>query len=124
MVKTTFLVKRLVINSINSKGNGTIEEVLKFKHPYMLRTKTGSSEELCAEMRQLFYRMITSKDSNAKVLLPEGTRMVHLRSNADKKRTVSCMVIFKEDVKYDDRPAVGDEGESDWDFSDDVHPGI
>jgi hypothetical protein len=117
-LKKTFLIKRLVIDSFDNKGNGTIEETLRLKHPYLLKTKNGTGHELCKSLRELFFTLITSKNEEKRVVLPEGTRMVHIKTNADKKRTVSCIVIFNEDLKYDtdDKTTRADEGEIGWDL--------
>ena len=113
-MKKTFLLKRLVIDSFDNKGNGTIEETLKLKYPHVLKSKDGTAEQLCAALRELFFKLT----STGKVELPEGTRMVHIKTNADKRRTVSCMVIFKGELVHDrnNERTAGYEGEIDWDF--------
>lgn len=118
VLKKSFLLKRLIIDSFDNKGNGTIEETLKLKYPYMLKTENGTGAEFCRALRDLFYTLLTSAKKERRVVLPEGTRMVHIKTNADKRRTVSCMLLFNEDLKNggDDRKAIGYEEEIGWDL--------
>lgn len=113
-----FLVKQLIIDTFDVEGNGIIEERLRLKTPYILKAKEGTNKEFCKGLRELFFNLITSSDKNIKTLLPQDTRMAHIKTNVSRKTTISCVIIFKENLHYEatDTRAGANEDEIDWDL--------
>jgi hypothetical protein len=111
-----FLIKRLTVDSFDKNGNGILEETLRLKAPYVVKSESGSLNDYCQSLRKLFMLLMQNEDPKKRIELPVGTRMVHLKTNTHKNISISCMVIYTKDITDDRINTRTDEPEDEFDW--------
>jgi len=113
-----FLIKRLTVDFFDSKGNGILEESLRLKAPYVIKTQDGSLDQYCQALREFFMKLVRAEDPNKRIEIPIGTRMVHVKTNTHKRISISCMVIFTKDITDERTNATAGAAEEDYNWDD------
>jgi hypothetical protein len=57
----------------------------------------GQNKDFCWGLRELTNRLLMSHQ----IVPPEGTRMMHVKTNSSKSVSLSCMIIFQRDLTYE-----------------------